>query len=273
MHFTLYNIAFAEADTEAMQREWDWAKGTPNEHSALWQKAQGAAFFGKLRESRTLMKQASDTAERQGLREAAAAYRTTQASIEAAFGNVREARRWIEEALQMERQSVRRNVALTLSFIGDDRAAKALVDELLIQFPDDTALKNVLIPSVAAQSELHAGSTSKAIEIVSSTIPYERGNLGLTYANGLAYLRAKAGREAAVEFQKIVDQRGVTPSYPNHSLAHLGLGRAYALLGDVAKARKTYQDFLAIWKDADPDIPILIQAKQEYAKLAALNGS
>ena len=118
--------------------------------------------------------------------------------------------------------------------------------------------------------ELEGKAPEKAIEALQAATPYELGTAqGLLpiYIRGQAYLQAKRGAEAAAEFQKIVDHRGITPTFPEHSLAKLGLGRAYRLTGDSAKARAAYQDFFALWKDADPDVPILKEAKAEYAKL------
>ena len=124
----------------------------------------------------------------------------------------------------------------------------------------------VQLPTARAAVEIRRGNPGKAIELLRAAAPYELGDLGAVYARGEAYLAARAGAEAAAEFQKILDHQGAATGtvYP---LAHLGLGRAWALAGDSARSRKAYQDFLALWKDADPDIPILQEARQEYAKL------
>jgi hypothetical protein len=118
---------------------------------------------------------------------------------------------------------------------------------------------------------IHEGHANQAIELLRSEGSYElsEGSLAAIYVRGWAYLETKSGAEAAAEFQKILDHRGVDPLSPFHPLSHLGLARAYVLMGDSPKARKSYENFFGIWKDADPDIPILIQAKQEYAKLTA----
>jgi hypothetical protein len=144
------------------------------------------------------------------------------------------------------------------------------VDDLGRRFPDDTLLHQVTIPGVRALIELNRKAPDKAIEVLQSATPYELGTVPAflpIYVRGLAYLQAKRGAEAATEFQKIVDHRGIDPPTPEHSLAKLGLGRAYVITGDTAKARAAYQDFFAFWKDADPDLPILQEARAEYTKL------
>jgi tetratricopeptide (TPR) repeat protein len=144
------------------------------------------------------------------------------------------------------------------------------MDELNHRFPADTILHRVNIPCVQALIGLNRNAPQQAIQALQAATPYELGiNLGLLpiYIRGLAYLKARRGAEAAAEFQKIIAHRGVAPTFPEHSLARLGLGRAFVITGDRAKATATYQDFFALWKDADPDIPILKEAKAEYAKL------
>jgi tetratricopeptide (TPR) repeat protein len=153
---------------------------------------------------------------------------------------------------------------------GDVGRAQAITADLSRRFPADTPLHAVSIPMVEALAAMNRKAPQEAIERLQVAAPYELGvgqALLPIYIRGLAYLQAKRGAEAAAEFQKIVDHRGIAPVGPEHSLAKLGLGRAYVMSGDAAKARAAYQDFLALWKDADPDIPILKQAKAEYAKL------
>jgi len=153
---------------------------------------------------------------------------------------------------------------------GDGSRAQALTEELARRFPDDTLLHQVTIPMVQALIELDRKAPEKAIQALQATTPFELGSQqGLlpVYVRGQAYLQAKRGAEAQAEFQKIVDHRGIAPLSPLHSLAKLGLGRAYEMSADTAKARAAYQDFLALWKDADADVPVLSEAKTEYAKL------
>jgi tetratricopeptide (TPR) repeat protein len=137
-------------------------------------------------------------------------------------------------------------------------------------FPSDTFLNGVSLPTARAAIEIQRGNPAKALEWLRSAGPYELGQFAdflPIYVRGLAYLRAREGAQAAAEFQKILDHRGVDPLSPLYALARLGLARAYALSGEKDKSRSAYQDFLALWKDADPDIPVLKEAKTEYAKL------
>jgi tetratricopeptide (TPR) repeat protein len=159
---------------------------------------------------------------------------------------------------------------VALAMTGDISRAQAIADDLGHRFPDDTLLHQVSIPVVRALIELNRKNPDAAIQSLQAATPYELGaaqELFPIYIRGLSHLQAKRGAEAAAEFQKIVDLRGIAPVAPAHSLAKLGLGRAYVMTSDTAKARAAYQDFLALWKDADPDIPILKEAKAEYAKL------
>jgi predicted Zn-dependent protease len=159
--------------------------------------------------------------------------------------------------------------AIALSLAGESAAAKNLMDELIKMFPQDTLLNSVWIPAAKAALAIRAGNGAAAINELGSAIPYEPGTASLVaiYLRGLAYLQTRSGRQAAAEFQKINDHRGVDSFSVLHPLSHLGLARAYALIGDVTKARNSYQSFLAIWEDADPRIPVLID--EEYKNLPA----
>jgi eukaryotic-like serine/threonine-protein kinase len=162
------------------------------------------------------------------------------------------------------------SAAVALAMSGDLGRAQTMLDDLGRRFPDDTLLHQVTIPNVRALIELNRKALDKAIEALQSATPYELGTVSgflPIYIRGQAYLQAKRGAKAAAEFQKIVDHRGIDPPTPEHSLAKLELGRAYVMTGDMAKARAAYQDFFALWKDADTDLPILKEAKTEYAKL------
>jgi tetratricopeptide (TPR) repeat protein len=162
------------------------------------------------------------------------------------------------------------SVAEALAMTGDVTRAQAILDDLGRRFPDDTILHQVGIPVVQALIALDRKVPARAIEALQAATPYELGinqELLPIYIRGLAYLQAKRGAGAAAEFQKMVDRRGIAPTALEHSLAKLGLGRAYVMTGDTAKARAAYQDFLALWKDADPDVPILKEAKAEYERL------
>jgi tetratricopeptide (TPR) repeat protein len=209
-----------------------------------------AGFYGRISEVRKLLRQAP----------------AGVAGFEVLFGNDPQAETAAQEALRLNLSNG--GAAWTLAVAGKPEGLRIL-EQLQKDFPQDTFLHFITIPSATAALEIHAGKGAKAIELLHDATPFEPGSNSLPaiYIRGRAYLQTKSGREAAAQFQKILDHRGVDPLSPLYPLSHLGLGRAYALAGDLPKARKSYQDFLAIWKDADPDIPILIQAKQEYTKL------
>ncbi|MEK6322686.1 MAG: hypothetical protein AABN33_13500, partial [Acidobacteriota bacterium] len=151
---------------------------------------------------------------------------------------------------------------------GEFSQTQTISGELVRRFPRDTILNKVLLPVVQARIELHRDNPAQAIQLLETTRPYEgAAHFQVAYLRGQAYLSQQKGADAAAEFQKILDHRGWQPTSPLYSLAHVGLARAAVLQDNTAKARKTYQDFFALWKDADPDTPILIQAKKEYEKL------
>jgi eukaryotic-like serine/threonine-protein kinase len=165
--------------------------------------------------------------------------------------------------------------ALMLARVGETAGAKAIVEELEKSYPSDTMLKVYWLPTIKAAKELNANNSAQALVFLEAAAPYELGEppqlqLGTlypAYIRGQAHLRAHNGRAAATELQRFLDHRGIVLNFPLGALAHLGPARAYAISGDTAKAKTAYQDFFALWKDADPDIPILKEAKTEYAKL------
>ena len=220
-----------------------------------------------------------ESAERAGKKERAAMFSATFGLMEALFGNAEEARR--RATLAMEQSAgvdVQYGSALALAYAGDTGRAQELTEGLDKRFPEATIVQFNYLPTLRAKLALNRGNPSEALEILRAAVPYE---LGLTtfsdeyawnglypvYVRGEAYLAAHQGSEATAEFQKILDHRGIVWNSPIGALAHLQLGRAYAMEGDTAKAKAAYQDFLTLWKDADPDIPMLKQAKAEYAKL------
>jgi eukaryotic-like serine/threonine-protein kinase len=160
--------------------------------------------------------------------------------------------------------------ALALSFAGDAVRTQTLADDLNKRFPENTIVQFNYLPTIHAQLALGRNDSSKAVNALQTAAPYELGSVGglhPDYVRGEANLTAHQGKEAAAEFQKILDHRGIVLNEPIGALAHLQLGRAYAMQGDTAKAKAAYEDFITLWKDADPDIPIFIAAKAEYAKL------
>jgi len=194
-----------------------------------------------------------------------------EAITEAMFGNVPQARAAAQGALAMDRSRETLSFAgIAQSLAGDIPQATATADELRKRFPTGTFIKDIWVPTIRAGIELNRGDPGKAIELLQVASPYEAGDvarLAPNYVRGQAYLRSRQGKEAAAEFQKILDYRGVCQTSPACSLSHLQLARARAMSRDGSGARTAYQDFFALWKDADPDIPILKEAKAEYAKL------
>jgi serine/threonine protein kinase/tetratricopeptide (TPR) repeat protein len=270
-HRDLYALAFLEGDTAGMQREAGWAKDKPDEFVMLETVAEAAAFSGKLQKAGETYRQAIESAQRGKFEEIAAGIAARHAIVEAMFGNLTQARDGATAALAMDRSRVTLFFAgLAQSMTDDTRQATAIVDELSKRFPADTLVNDVWVPSIRGEIEIDRGNPGKAIELLQAASPYEIGfaaRLAPIYARGQAYLKARQGKEAAAEFQKILDHRGVCAPSPACALSHLQLARARAMSGDTAGARTPYQDFFALWKDADPDIPILKQAKAEYAKL------
>ncbi|MBZ5543020.1 MAG: hypothetical protein LAO07_04990, partial [Acidobacteriia bacterium] len=213
-------------------------------------------------------------AQQYNMKENVAMIRTYYAQVEAEFGNVSQARQDAAAALNMARSGpVMENAALAFALAGDAAQAQPLLSEVEKRYPADTLIKAVWLPTARAAIEFGRDNPAKAIELLQSATQYELGGgpggvaFLPNYIRGEAYLRARQGKEAATEFQKILDHRGVDALSPLYPLAQLGLARAAALSGDTATSRKAYQDFLALWRDADPDIPIYREARAEYAKL------
>jgi Flp pilus assembly protein TadD/predicted Ser/Thr protein kinase len=283
LSFGLYLLAFLRNSAAGMAQQVAWAAGKPGvEDVLLYLDADTAAYSGRLGKARELSRRAVASAERAEEKETAAGYEAEAALREALFGNAAEARQRVAAALGLSNgRDAQYGAALALAFAGDASRAQALADELAKRFPEDTVVRFNYLPTIHAQLALRHSDSSKAIEALQAAAPYELGTEGSggaggaaftpalhpVYVRGAAYLAGHHGSDAATEFQKILDHRGIVVNEPIGALAHLGLARAYALQGDTARARTAYQDFLALWKDADPDIPILRQAKAEYAKL------
>jgi eukaryotic-like serine/threonine-protein kinase len=206
-----------------------------------------------------------------GFKETAASYPAMLAQTEAEVGDYAEARRLTASSAALSRSRLTLPlVAIALALGGESKNVAVTIEDLNRRYPSDTTVQDVYIPVAQAALELTTGDSEKAIKFLEPTRRYEFGrdwNFLPLYIRGLAYLGGHQGKEAAEEFQKIIAHRGVAPLAPEWALAHVQLARAYAMAGDTAKARAAYQDFLTLWKDADPDIPILKQAKAEYAKL------
>jgi DNA-binding winged helix-turn-helix (wHTH) protein/Tfp pilus assembly protein PilF len=274
LHIKLYQLAFWENDLPGMARQIRSVDGDPDfEGQMLEQEADTAAYGGHLKESRNLSRSAVESATRGHKKETATSFQANAALREALYGNVTEVSSLATSALAIPTgRSVLYATALSRAIAGDGTRAQSLADDLARQYPDDTLVQFNFLPAIRAQIALSRHDPSKAIDLLQSAGPYALSNvwwgfLGPIYVRGEAYLKAHRGIEAAAEFQKILDHPGIVANSPSGALAHLQLGRACALSGDKNKARIAYQQFLTLWKDADPDIPILQQAKLEYARL------
>ena len=277
LRLDLYHAAFLNGDQERMRQQLDWATGRSGEEDWLLSaQSDTEAYFGRLAAARDFSRHAVDLAERADAKEIAALWRTNAALREAEMGNADLARQNVLSALALiEGRDVRSTAALAMARAGDPSHAHKIAESVSRDFPENTILQGYWLPSIQAAIAIHEQNPSKALQILQVATPYELaqsqpfrvGMLYPVYLRGQAYLLAHQGKEAAAEFQKIIDHRGIVLNFPLGALAHLGLGRAYALEGDAVQARNAYQDFLTLWKDADPEIPILQQAKGEYAKL------
>jgi serine/threonine protein kinase/Tfp pilus assembly protein PilF len=278
---SIYYLDFLRKDAPGMQEQFAWAMGKPGtEDILLSAESDTQAVHGRLEKSRHLSAQAEDSARRNDSKETAAFWQGNEALREAEFGNFAEGLKQAREALELAPgRDVKVEAALALARGGDGAGAEKLVDALNQEFPLDTTMQNYWLPTVRAAIALQRHDSAKAIAILrpserlelADPPPFAAGTMYPVYLLGQAYLNSgnssANGDLAAAEFRKILDHPGLIVNFPLISLSHLGLGRAHALSGDKAGARTAYQDFFALWKDADSDIPILKQAKAEYAKL------
>ena len=276
-----YDIAVFKGDKDQMDRIVTLAKGKrPAEQSVAHTEALALARSGRLQLARQSSSRAIDLARQEELgREAAASYQAARAVWEAVCGNAAEAKKNAVAALALSNgRDVEYAAGLALALSGDFARSEPLADDLDKRFPEDTFAAFTYVPVLRALSALEHGKPAESVDRLHVTLPYELAVNGLNfnfYLGGLysAYVRGEAllathqYAEAAAEFQKILDHRGLVEVDPIGALAHLQLGRTFALSGDSAKAKTAYQDFLTLWKDADPDVPILTQAKAEFARL------
>jgi serine/threonine protein kinase/Flp pilus assembly protein TadD len=274
VHSSLYQLSFLQSDTAGMAQQVAWAAGRPGVEGVLLAfEADTVAYSGQLGKAQELSRRAAASAQRADEKEVAAGYEAEAALRQSLFGGPAEARQRAAAALALSTgRDVQGGAALALALAGDASRAQALAVDLGKRFPEDTIVQFNYLPTLHAQLAIIRNDTPKAIEVLQAAAPYELGRVGFTilypvYVRGEAYLAAHQGSEAAAEFQRILDHSGIVLNEPIGALAHLGLGRSYVLQGDNAKAKAAYQDFLALWKDADPDIPILKEAKAEYAKV------
>jgi tetratricopeptide (TPR) repeat protein len=272
-----YWLAFLKGDAAQMAQLVSAAMGKPgSEDLLLAMQADTEGWYGKLKNAHELTGRAMDSAQHNDAKESAAAYQAAAALREAESGNREQARTEAHAAVKLApSRDVRAIAALALARAGDTAGAEKLAAELDKTFRLDTLVQRYWLPTIRAAVALEHRDPNRAIELLkgAGTIELSSITASLTiflcpvYLRGEAYFTLHDGSRAAAEFQKFIDHRGVVMNFPWGALARLGLARAYAIQGDTAKARAAYQDFLTIWKDADPDIPILQQAKAEYARL------
>jgi eukaryotic-like serine/threonine-protein kinase len=274
VHFTLFELAFIRGDEAAQRHELELAAGKPDEPILIWFHARAECGLGRLQPARAAYAQSEDSARRLGYKEFSGIILAAQAGDEAQLGNLTEARQKISEALAASQDRDTRQIAMVLlAQTGDAARSQKMAEELVRQQPTDMLLNKVWVPTAQAFTDLQRNQPAQAVARLEVAAPYELGSgpgtagYSINYARGEAFLRLKQGAKAAAEYQKILGHRGVDPLDVAYNLSHLGLGRAYALEGNTAQAKTAYQDFFAAWKDADPDIPILKQAKAEYARL------
>ena len=285
----LYALAFLRTDSQAMAEQHQWFTGKPEENNWFSLESDTEACAGHRRRARELTKQSVDSATRADSKEAGAIWQEIAAQREAAFGNPLEAKQQAAEGLKLypASPSVEVEAALAFAMSGDAVKAESLAQDLNKRYPLDTQVQSLWLPAIKAQLALNRKKSNEAIDDLQAASPIEFGQIPFvtnlsclypTYLRGEAYVTAEQGSAAAAEFQKILDHSGLVWNCWTGALAHLGVARARALQArtsqgsadaDAARVRAlaAYKDFLTLWKDADPDIPILKQAKAEYARL------
>jgi eukaryotic-like serine/threonine-protein kinase len=275
-HFERYLLAFLRGDVAGMAKEVSWSAGKPEmEAEFLAFEANTPAYSGRLARARELSTRAIASARTIGEEEAVADNEVEAALREALFGYPVEARRRAQAALSVSQHgNLPFEAGLALAMAGDVNRAQALADDLAKRFPEGTIEQSVSVPTIRAQLALDRNDPERAIELLHSAAPYELAvgegapqGLFAVFVRGNAYLTEHKGNEAAAEFQKIIDHRGAVANGPIGALAHLQIGRAYLMAGETGRGKSGYNDFLTLWKDADPDTPVLKRAKTEYAKL------
>ncbi len=288
LHNVLYALAFIRADSTAMETEVQWYAGKPDENFSFALASDTEAYAGHLGKARELTKRATESAVVADNKESGALWQAIAAQREAAFGNFAQAKQAAGDAYKLVpgSQGVAAESALAFAMAGDKSRAESVAQDLAKRFPLDTQMQLVWLPAIRAQLALDKKNPALALNTLQATSPIELGQIGFVlnmsclypvYVRGEAYLADGQGKAAAVEFQKILDHSGIVWNCWTGALAHLGMARANTLEikisegadADAARVRAliAYEDFFALWKDADPDIPVLKQAKAEYARL------
>jgi len=275
LHQARYLLAFRQGDAAEMEKQVEWGRGKDGiEDTFLSMQSDTEAYYGHLEKALEFSRRAVELAKHADAKETAALWQVNAALREAEFGNSVAAKQGVREALALAPgHDIKILGGLALARTGDGGPAETLAGELAKSDPSSTVLMDYWLPVIQSAVQLRQGNPAKAVSLLEVAAPYELGNpspfgnLYPIYVRGQAYLLTHNGRAAAAEFQKIIDHPGITLNYPIGALAFVQLGRAEAMSGDMAKARKAYQDFFALWKSADADIPVLKEAKAEYAKL------
>jgi tetratricopeptide (TPR) repeat protein len=279
LRLVAYEIGFLRGDAKAMAGQVAWFEGRPEvENEIRAMESDTEADAGHLRKARELTRRAVDSALRADNKSAAAVWQLNSAWREAAFGNFVEAEQQVRAGMELapESRDAQPLAALILAWVGNADRAQSLSQDLGKRNSVNTIVQALWLPTIRAQVALTSKDFAGAIADLEPVKPYELGQVfttqGVTclypvYLRAETYLAAGQGTAAATEFHKILGHRGLVLNCGSGVLSHLGLARAYVLAGDTAKGKAAYQDFFAFWKDADPDIPILKQAKAEYAKL------
>jgi eukaryotic-like serine/threonine-protein kinase len=271
VHGRHYELALLRSDSAGLAREQAWMAGNTDDPSAIGMQAAADLLAGKFRRSRQRAQQAVNILVESNLKESAANILLDQATAEAQAKDFAQARQTVAALLKLTDSKAEKAVAArVLALSGQSLQAKQMMDNLLRENPSDTLLNAVDAPVVLATIQMENGHADEALRILEPVKPYEFGTHAYFYPNYLRatlYLKLRRAEEAASEFKAVLEHRGVTVMDPTWELSQLGLARAYSLQGDTTRAKTGYQDFFALWKDADPDIPILKEAKAEYAKL------
>jgi tetratricopeptide (TPR) repeat protein len=267
----LYEVAVLQGDSAAIQNLRRWNADRPAEDNIAEFVVLDLMQQGRLKKAKELVENQLQALQPGGFKDLAASYPAMIALTVAELGDYDEDHRYAASSATLSRsRTTFPLLTIPLALGGESKNVQVMIEELNRRYPSVTTVQNVYIPVAQAALELTHGDSEDAIKLLEPTRHYEFGrtwNFLPLYIRGLAYLDGHQGKEAAEEFEKIIAHRGVAPVAPEWVLAHVQLGRAYAMSGNVAGAKTAYQDFLTLWKDADPDIPILKEAKAEYAKL------
>lgn len=265
----LFAVAFVKGDVQAMQDQLTWSSGRPDEYRAVYWQTQTSSFAGQWHKSEEQLSQATDLAARTGAKEVVASYTADQAVRAAWLGHFAQAANLADEALKSEHnRNVLKSAALAFALSGQAGRAQSLVSELEGHYPKDTLVNHLWLPVIKAALELKKGNAEAALNVLEPAKRYETvGGFWPQTLRSMAYLRLGQVDQAVIEARQILEHRGQGPLSLLWPLAHVTLAQAAAQKNDAVQARKSYEDFFALWTDADTDIPVLIEAKQHFEKI------